>query len=227
MLRVIRRAPRTLALLIAASAMLTGCSLAGAPAPTGSSTIGPTYGSLGAGFYDPSNPPAPEGTLTPPAGSWDEAHPPAGFTAVVIAYGTDAQTATLRDAVTSWAGAEHVALTTITPTSHDDLVPSLFRAIDAKPDVIITVGNTMVDPVAAVSAGYLAQDFLVVGGEIAEPTANVTAADWTGAGFRGEGLGSPAHFDAATFTPERAGRALRAGIGAIVNKVTGIVVWVD
>ncbi|GHJ37198.1 hypothetical protein [Streptomyces sp. TS71-3] len=44
-----------------------------------------------------------------------------------------------------------------------------------------------------------------------------SAAGWTGASFRGEGLGMSATYDPATFTPERAGRAVRAGVAAVLG----------
>jgi hypothetical protein len=227
--RVNHRAPWVLGLVTAGALAISGCAGSASPPLTPSATPSAlsSYGSLGPGFFDPENPPAPEGTLAPPAGSWDDAHPPVGYTVTLVEFGDDAQTTTLVKAVTDWAIDEKVALTTLTPDSHLHLLDSLHTAIGQKPDLIITAGAGMVDPLAAVSAGYLDQDFLVVGAEIAEPTANVTAADWSGAGFRGEGLGSPTDYDPSTFTDERAGRALRAGVGAIVNGITGIVVWVS
>jgi hypothetical protein len=80
---------------------------------------------------------------------------------------------------------------------------------------------------ALVTPNHLDQQFLVVGAELAEPTANVTATDWTGASFRGEGLGMSSEYDAATFTPERAARAVRAGVAAVLHHLTGIVIWLD
>ena len=77
------------------------------------------------------------------------------------------------------------------------------------------------------TASHLDQQFLVIGAELAEPTVNVTAADWTGASFRGEGLGMPDAYDPATFTPERAARAVRAGVAAVLNGITGIVIRLD
>ncbi len=62
---------------------------------------------------------------------------------------------------------------------------------------------------------------------MAEPTGNVTAADWAGASFRGEGLGVPTAYDPATFTSERAARAVRAGVAAVLNDITGIVIQLD
>src|SRR5262249_31834872 len=100
---------------------------------------------------------------------------------------------------------------------------SISEAMALKPDLIVSVGNTLVDPLALVTANHLAQQFLVVGAEVAEPTVNVTAADWDGASFRGEGLGLPSAYDPASFTSERAGRAVRAGVAAVLHGLTGIV----
>lgn len=187
---------------------------------------------LGAGFYDPSHPPAPEGTITPSPGSWDKVVPPRGYTAVLIGSGDDAITRALAAGVRSWAKAEGVRLTTVPQRSHTeridtDHIDTVYAAIARHPDVVISVGNAMIDPVAAVSPSHLKQQFLVVGGELAEPTDNVTAADWEGATFKGEGLGQPAGYDPKSFTAERIGRALRAGIAAVLAGVTGIVVRVD
>ena len=80
---------------------------------------------------------------------------------------------------------------------------------------------------ALVTANHLEQQFLVVGAELAEPTQNVTAVDWRGASFRGEGLGMSSAYDPASFTAARCGAAVRAGVAAVLNDVTGIVVWLD
>ena len=66
-----------------------------------------------------------------------------------------------------------------------------------------------------------------MGAELAEPTGNVTAVDWTGASFRGEGLGASSAYDPASFTAERCAAAIRAGVAAVLNDLTGIVIWLD
>jgi hypothetical protein len=106
------------------------------------------------------------------------------------------------------------------------LVSRISQAIDLAPDLIISAGNDLVDPLALVTPNHLDRQFLVVGGELAEPTANVTAADWTGASFRGEGLGMSSAYDPASFTPEHASAAVRAGVASVLNGLTGIVIWV-
>lgn len=242
-LSVVTRRPLLAALtaVLAASA-LSACatgSFSSAPTPSPTSSTG----TLGAGFYDPSAPPAPEGTVAPKPGSWDDATPPAGYTVVLLSYvsatpaasgestasaeADAAATKTMTAAVTSWAAENDVTVTPVVATKPAELLTAVASAIDKRPDLVIAVGNALVDPLAAITPGALHQRFLVLGAELAEPTSNVTAAEWNGAGFRGEGLGPSSHYDPATFTPERTGRALRAGVAAVVNDLTGIVVWVD
>jgi hypothetical protein len=184
-------------------------------------------GTFGPGFFDPAAPPAPEATITPRPGSWDGVHPSKGYRVVLLTAGEDAQTRTLVSAVTDWAEQEHVSLRTVTATEHDQFIQRIISAMELAPDLIISAGNDLVDPLALVTPNHLDQQFLVVGAELAEPTANVTAADWTGASFRGEGLGMSSAYDPATFTPERARRAVRAGAAAVLNGLTGIVIWLD
>jgi hypothetical protein len=184
-------------------------------------------GTLGPGFIDPTAPPAPEATITPRPGSWDGVHPSKGYRVVLLTTGEDAATRTLAGAVTSWAEQERASLKTVTATDPGQFISRISRAIDLAPDLIICAGNDLVDPLALVTPNHLAQHFLVIGAELAEPTENVTAADWTGASFRGEGLGMPSAYDPATFTRERATRAVRAGVAAVLNGITGIVIRLD
>jgi len=184
-------------------------------------------GTLGPGFVDPAKPPAPEATVTPRPGSWDGVHPSKGYRVVLLTAGDDAPTKTLAHAVTEWAEQEDVSLKTVTAAAAHQFIPSITKAMDLKPDLIICAGNALVDPLALVTANHLDQQFLVIGAELAEPTVNVTAADWTGASFRGEGLGLPSKYDPATFTHERATRAIRAGVAAILTGWTGIVLRLD
>jgi hypothetical protein len=129
--------------------------------------------------------------------------------------------------VTRWAEEEDASLKTVTATHPAEFISSITTAMDLAPDLIICAGNDLVDPLALVTANHLRQQFLVIGAEVAEPTENVTAADWTGASFRGEGLGMPDAYDPATFTPERSARAVRAGVAAVLHGITGIVLRID
>ncbi|GAB1823794.1 hypothetical protein [Herbidospora sp. RD11066] len=180
-------------------------------------------GALGPGFLSAS--PHPEATITPDPGSWTNVRPSADYRVVLVTHGTDTPTKTLVTAVETWAEEVDADLRTVAITDPHDLVPGITRALDLKPDLIVSAGNDLVDPLALVTASHLSQRFLVVGAELAEPTHNVTSVDWTGASFRGEGLGTSSTYDPASFTPERCAAAIRAGVAAVLNGLTGIVVW--
>jgi len=184
-------------------------------------------GTLGPGFIDPGKPPAPEATITPRPGSWEAVHPSKGMRVVLLTAGQAPETRTLAGAVKEWAGKEDVSLKSVTAADTHQLIPSIQKAMALAPDLIVSVGNELVDPLALVTANHLEQQFLIIGAEVAEPTVNVTAADWIGASFRGEGLGMPDAYDPTTFTHERAARAVRAGVAAVLNGITGIVIRLD
>ncbi|MEZ7003643.1 hypothetical protein [Streptomyces sp. AD55] len=216
---------RTLAWAVATAALVGGCGSGddwSRPRPTPSAV-----GTLGPGFAEPSAPPTPEATITPRPGSWDGIRPSEDYRVVLLTAGEDRQTRTLVSAVKKWAEEVRAGLRTVTATKPDEFVPRISDAIAMRPDLIVTAGNDLIDPLALVTPHHLDQQFLVIGAELAEPTANVTAADWSGASFRGEGLGMSSSYDPASFTSERAGRAVRAGAAAVLTGLTGIVVWID
>ncbi|MFJ4697880.1 MULTISPECIES: hypothetical protein [unclassified Streptomyces] len=219
------RAAAGFALLAVLALLATGCG-------SGDDWAGPRaaptpLGALGAGFAGPSPTPTPEATVTPQPGSWKNVHPPRGYRVVLLTAGDDRPTKTLVRAVREWADAEDVALRTVRAEGEPDLLPAIGRAMDLGPDLVLAVGNTLVDPLATVTPHHLDRHFLVVGAELAEPTENVTAVDWSGASFRGEGLGMSSTYDASSFTPARSAAAVRAGVAAVLHGLTGIVVWVD
>ncbi|MEU6341115.1 hypothetical protein ABZ883_09205 [Streptomyces sp. NPDC046977] len=220
------RAPlRALATLAVAVALVTGCGSGDDwsrphPEPTAVGTLGP-------GFVDPANPPGPEATATPRPGSWSGVHPPRGYRVVLLTAGDDAPTKSLVAAVKGWAEAEHVDLRTVAASGPSDYVPAASRALKMHADLIVSAGNDLIDPLAMVTPNHLSQQFLVVGAELAEPTHNVTSVDWSGASFRGEGLGMSSTYDAASFTTARCEAAIRAGVAAVLSDMTGIVLWLD
>lgn len=211
------------AALLAALPTLTGCGADDWSEPHATPTA---VGVLGAGFV-PTATPAPESTVAPSPGSWDGVRPPKGYRVVLLSAGTDAPIRTLVEAVRSWAKKSDVSLKRVVADDARTYLETIDKAIALGPDLVVSVGNDLVDPLSTVTAHHLAQKFLVVGAELAEPTGNVTAADWTGAAFRGEGLGMSSAYDASTFTAERAGRAVRAGVAAVLTGHTGIVLWLD
>lgn len=216
---------RAVATLAAATALMTGCGSGddwSRPHPKPSAV-----GTLGPGFVDRAHLPAPEATITPAPGSWAGVHPSKGYRVVLLTTGDDRPTRTLVAAVKDWASEEHVDLRTVVGDGPADLLPAVARAMDLGPDLIVSAGNGLIDPLATVTPSHLSQQFLVVGAELAEPTHNVTAVDWSGASFRGEGLGMSSTYDAASFTAEHCADAVRAGTAAVLSDLTGIVIWLD
>ncbi|MFD7089139.1 hypothetical protein ACFV94_15210 [Streptomyces sp. NPDC059896] len=216
---------RAVATLAAAAALVTGCSSGDDwsrphPAPT-------PVGTLGRGFVDPSVSLAPEATATPRPGSWTGVHPSEGYRVVLLTTGDDRPTKALVTAVKGWAEEEHVDLRTVVADTSHDFIPSISEAMEMRPDLIVSAGNDLIDPLATVTPNHLSQRFLVVGAELAEPTGNVTAVDWSGASFRGEGLGASSTYDPDSFTAGRCAAAIRAGVAAVLNDLTGIVIWLD
>lgn len=217
--------PRSLLVTVMAALALGGCSSVDDWSVPHARPV--AVGTLGPGFVDPGTPPAPEATITPQAGSWEGVHPSKGYRVVLLTSGEDAPTKTLEGAVRDWAEQEHVSLKAVSANDHAELIPRIVAAMDLKPDLIVAAGNELIDPLSLVTPNHLAQQFLVLGAELAEPTYNVTSANWAGAAFRGEGLGMRDSHDPATFTRERATRAVRAGVAAVLTGYTGIVVRLD
>jgi hypothetical protein len=214
---------RAVALLATTAALLAGCGSGedwSQPHPTPS-----PVGTLGPGFVDTATTPAPESTITPRPGSWADVHPSKDYRVVLLTAGADAPTRALVAAVRSWADDEDVDLRTVAVGDPHEAVAGISKAIGMNADLIVSAGNDLIDPLALVTPNHLDEKFLVVGAELAEPTHNVTAVDWEGASFRGEGLGMSSTYDAGSFTAERCAAAIRAGVAAVLNGLTGIVVW--
>ncbi|WP_240752875.1 hypothetical protein [Microbacterium hydrothermale] len=217
--------------LVAAATVLTigtlVCALAGCATDAGWPATRPAPAAIGtaAPGFAPREAPAPESTLSPSPGSWSSVSAPAGYRVVLLTVGEDAPTETLVSAVENWANETRVDLRTV--HADDDMIDGAVRAMELNPDLIISAGDALVDPLATVTANHLDRQFLIVGAELAEPTGNVTAVDWTGAAYRGEGLGTAAAYDPASFTPDRAAAAVRAGVAAVLTDLRGVVLWID
>jgi hypothetical protein len=210
---------RLTACLLAVAALTAGCSTADAWAEPGPSPS--AVGSLKPGFT--SAPPTPEATVRPQPGTWSDVHPSRGYRVVLLTKGTDEPTKALVTAVEQWAEAEDADLRTI--TAGTDAVPQIIEAMNLRPDLIVSAGNELVDPLTLVSASHLDRQFLVLGAEVPEPTANVTSVGWDGATFRGDGLAASSAYDAGSFTAERCAAAIRAGTASVLTGLTGIIVW--
>jgi hypothetical protein len=223
------RTRRIAAALPAASALavlLSGCG--SADDWSGPRSDVHAIGSLAPGFADAAEAHAPGATIMPRPGSWDAVHPPHGYRVVLLTAADDPATATLSTAVTDWATAEDVSLKTVTVTEPDRAIDGIVEAIELGPDLIVSAGAGLVDPLAVVTASHLDRQFLIVGAQLPEPTGNVTAAIWHGASSRGsEVADSSTSNDPDAVTPERADAAVRAGVASVLSDLTGIVIWID
>ncbi|GAA2224204.1 hypothetical protein GCM10010413_17420 [Promicromonospora sukumoe] len=202
---------------------LAACGATGPDgSPDGAASPEPLTG-FAARFVGSSHQPAPEVTVRPTPGTWDDVAAPAEYSMVVIAPGDDPTTATLTAAVEHYA-AEHGADLTVLPArDHDEVEQRIDEAVAAAPDLVVGVGDGVVDVFSLITAQYLETDFLVVGAQLPEPTHNVTAVVWPGAEFRGTALGNdPAHANAVT--PGRAREAVAAGTASVLHDLTGIVI---
>lgn len=207
---------------------LTSPSDAGSP--SGQSSPAPRMiGALRPGFV-PRTPPAPEGTITPSPGSWDDVRPAPGYRVVLLTSDEDEATRTLAAAVRAWAKENGVGIRTIladTPEDQQAMYARIDEAIAQRSDLVITTGNDLVEPLDVVAPSWQGQqEFLTVGSQAAEPTQNVTGVTWKGGAFRGYERGADV-YDPATVTPERAARAIRAGVASVLGYRTGIFVWID
>ncbi|WP_229384603.1 hypothetical protein [Microbacterium allomyrinae] len=200
---------------------LSGCASADWSAPRAAPTA---VGTPAPGFV-PATAPSPEATVMPASGSWDDVRPSPGYRVVLLTSGDDDATTALTTAVEQWASETDVDLRTV--SADDDAITGIVHAMDMKPELIVSVGEGLIDALAMVTPNHLDIPFLILGAELAEPTYNVTSVDWTGAGFRGEGLGTATHFDETSFTPERCADAIRAGTTAVLTGMTGVVLWID
>ncbi|QAY64749.1 BMP family ABC transporter substrate-binding protein [Xylanimonas allomyrinae] len=197
-----------------------------APAPSAAPdrpAPGPSPRPLGAGFLGDTPTPAPESTVSPEPGSWDGVVPAAGYRMVLVTEGDDPATTTLAAAVTRYAAAHEVALTTLTAHGDDEVAARLEHAAADAPDLIVGAGDGVVDVFALLTAQHLDQQFLVLGAQLGEPTDNVTAVVWPGATFRGTGLATDGDRDPATVTAARGAEAIGAGVASVLHGVTGIV----
>lgn len=97
------------------------------------------------------------------------------------------------------------------------------RALATAPDVVAGVGASAVDVFAYNSPQWLDQDFLLLGAQVAEPTANVTAVIWDGATSRGSGAPADGELDDTAVTVERATAAVAVGLSTVLSGESGVV----
>ncbi len=111
--------------------------------------------------------------------------------------------------------------------SEADVESAFASALDTQPDLLVGLGADVVDVFSFETPKQLSQQFLVLGAQLAEPTANVTAVVWDGATSRGSGASADGPLDGAPPSDRLAGDAAVAGLASISDGVTGVVVEVS
>ncbi len=199
------------------------------PVPQADGQLDPGFGAPDVNGYYSSQ------LVKPGPETWTEVRPSAAYRVLVLADGKDdhtprdRQVAILVDAVKRWSQEEDRVKLKIRylsdPHTYTERIDDAASGDNA--DLIVTAGNALVDPVAAISANYAGenpQQFLVLGAEVAEPTNNIAASDWTGSAYLGEGLPEAQYYDPGAVTAPRAYAALRAGVAAILSGYRSLIV---
>ena len=202
-----------LAAMVVVAAVLTGCS---APAPD--------LDEARSAFLGGAAVPASEATISPAPETYGDVDVPDGYRVIAIRSADDPTADVLVDALEAWASDTGAVVEELSGSDPDDVEAQIIAATEEQPDLIVGAGAGVVDVFALVTSSFLDQEFLVVGAKLAEPTENVTAVVWPGAGFRGTGITPEADDDTAAVTPERAREAVKAGYASIRLGITGIVV---
>jgi hypothetical protein len=151
----------------------------------------------------------------------------AGYRIIAISGSDDDATARMLDGVTRFAEERQADLEVQTAADPEALDAAFEAAVAAAPDVIVGLGEPVVDLFSFESPQRLEQQFLLIGAQAAEPTANMTAVVWSGATSRGSAASADGALDADSVTDARVNEALAAGIASIRDGVTGVVLSLD
>ncbi|QPZ38023.1 hypothetical protein [Paramicrobacterium chengjingii] len=195
------------ALILAAAFALTAC----APGSADGMSRGATTAQGDAAGPSPSATPSPGSTHDVPQNL--PAIPAGVRVSLVLAQGHDEK---IPDAVEHTLGEIDAELAVITadPAS---VVSDLASAAAGDADVVVVVGTALLASLDSASAQLLDQQFLVIGGQLPEPTENVTAVVWSGADARVPGSEIPGNLVATL--PE----AVTAGLAVISDGGSGMV----
>jgi beta-galactosidase GanA len=138
-----------------------------------------------------------------------------GYRIAVVVPDDSEESETLLAAAREFAADSGADLEEYRAAAGDDPVgDALEQAVDA--DLVVGLGAGVVSVFDFETGKILDQQVLVVGGQLAEPTANVTAVIWPGATSR-----EPAEEESVTV--QRGVDALGAGVASIREGVTGVV----
>ncbi len=203
-------------------ALLSAVLLVACAPVTADETSG--QGTLSADFLGGDPSPTPEATISPAPGSWEGTELPDGYRIGLITATADPTADALASGVMDWAAERDVHVEVWAAADGDEIESAIVEASEERDiDLVIGAGRGVVDVFALITAQHLAQEFLVVGAQLPEPTHNVTSVVWSGASFRGSGISEETDADDAAASPERAETAMDAGTASVLHGYTGIV----
>ncbi|GAB3596902.1 hypothetical protein GCM10027408_07210 [Microbacterium tumbae] len=197
--------------------VLTGCA-ATVEDPALPSAAGPSAGIV-----------SPESTPMPAPGRTIEATPPpadelSGYRIAVVVPDGSAGSRALLEGIRAFAASSGADLEEFPAVEGDDPVGAAFEAaVDEEPDLLVGLGEGVADVFNYETPKLLSQQILIVGAQLFEPTANVTAVIWEGATSRGSEVGPDGPLDPASVTAQRGADALAAGVASVREGVTGVV----
>jgi hypothetical protein len=207
---------RVLALVVA-GAVLAGCG--GDEATTSPTTGDPSVAAPTGTAY--AAVPEPGRTLAAtPAGPAEVR----GFRLAVVVPDRSAVSRRLLAATQAFADDGGAVLQVFTARGGGDPVgTALAEAVASGADLVVGLGEGVVDVFTFETAQLLDQQFLVVGAQLAEPTENVTAVIWPGATGRGAAAAPDGELDPDAATEQRGSQALAVGVDAVRRGETGVV----
>lgn len=218
------RLPLTVSAMVLSAALLVSCM----PAGEVSTTTSGTDAALGPGFLGSNPSPSPEATISPEPGSWEGVEPPHGYRVGLITATADPTADALARGVMEWAAARDIHVEIWAADDGDEIEAAITEASEQRDiDLVIGAGRGIVDVFALITSQHLAQEFLVVGAQLPEPTHNVTAVVWPGASFRGSGISEATDAEDSAATDEQALTATGAGVASVLHGYTGIVLALD
>lgn len=217
-----RRFPRpavgpALATALVATAVLAGC----APTSTGVGREASSSSSPTGAAYEVVPEPGRTIAATPPPGAG--ASSLTGYRIAVVVPADPAAADALLEGTRGFAdrtGADVVEFVASAPGGVD---AALVGALDAGADLVVGLGETIVDVFSFETALWPGQQFLLVGAQIPEPTENVTAVIWEGATSRGSAASADGPLDDSAITAARAADALTVGVDSVRAHTTGVV----
>lgn len=127
-------------------------------------------------------------------------------------------------ALEAYATQHRATLSTITGDAESSPDALLQQAVANRSDVVVTFGSDLLPALDRASSANLDQPFLIVGGQLPEPTENVTAVIWPGADARETTvIGANGELASGAVLGGRVPEAITIGMASIMSERSGSV----